>query len=108
MVRTLHQVVVGRVDVADRDDTGNARDPASALRGERGRDEGERGDREERKGAARGEATEKAELHFLQPRLVARKGLGEVLGQPGSGGSIKGDPGRPFPARTADLPGPAG
>ena len=64
-----HQVVVGRVDVADRDDTGNVRDPARALRGERARDEGERSDCDEAEGAARGLAIEEAELHFLQLKV---------------------------------------
>ena len=63
-----HQLVVGSVDVADRDDTGNASDPASALRGERGWDESERGDREEAEGAARRQAIEEAQLHSLHPK----------------------------------------
>ena len=49
-----HQLVVGSVDVADRDDTGSARDPASALRGQRAPDEGERRDCHEAESAARG------------------------------------------------------
>ena len=62
-----HQVVVGRVDVADRDDTGSVRDPARAFPGERGRDEDERADREQTECTARGLAIEEAEFHFLQP-----------------------------------------
>ena len=64
-----HQLVVGSVDVADRDDTGSARDPARALRGQRARDEGERSDCDEAEGAARGQAIEEAEFHFLLPTL---------------------------------------
>ena len=64
-----HQLVVGSVDVADRDDTGNARDPASALRGQRGRDEGERSDCDEAEGAARGRRSRKPSFISLQLKL---------------------------------------
>ena len=72
-----HQLVVGSVDVADRDDTGSARDPASALRGERAPDEGERGDCHEAESAARGQAIEEADLHFLQPSNLEGHADGE-------------------------------
>ena len=64
-----HQVVVGSVDVADRNDTWGAGDPASALRGEHGRDEGERRDREEAECEARGQTIEEAQLHDRHRRL---------------------------------------
>ncbi len=68
-----HQVVVGSVDVADRDHTRSARDPARALCGERARDEGERSDRQEGEGAARGQAIEG--LSFISYSLKLKRAV---------------------------------
>ena len=58
-----HQVAVGSVDVADGDDTGNARDPARALRGNAAGTRASEATARRGEGAARGEATRR--LSFI-------------------------------------------